>query len=137
MENAEGNAAIAEECLGGTETVLLAEDDQPTREQLRETLQQRGYRVIEACDGKDAVDKFREYREAIDLAILDVIMPKINGCDVYRVIISEKPETSVIFTSRYPFDAFDDGFLGSELNFVSKFVAPEKLLRVMRQALDG
>lgn len=137
MEISEGNAAVAEECLSGTETVLLAEDDEPTRELLRETLLQRGYRVIEACDGEEALVRFREHREEIELVILDVVMPKLNGPDVYRVVTSEKPGLSIIFTSRYPFDAFDDGFLGTELNFVSKFVAPERLLRVMRHALDG
>ena len=123
---------------GGSETVLLAEDDPPTRGLVREILQENGYRVIEALDGEDAVRQFGEHMESIELAILDVIMPKLNGREVYQRITELKPELRVVFTSGYAADAFREGERPEkDFNFLSKPVAPEALLRMIRKVLDG
>ncbi len=71
---------------GGTETILIAEDDAPVRTLMKEVLGQYGYTVIEAVDGEDAVSRFTENRDRIQLLILDFILPKINGKEVYDEI---------------------------------------------------
>ena len=68
----------------GTETILLAEDNETVRLLNRNVLQEFGYTVIEAVDGKEALQKFREHRDRISLFILDVIMPKKNGKEVFE-----------------------------------------------------
>lgn len=70
----------------GTETVLLAEDDETVKKLIRTMLEGFGYKVIEAADGEDAVNKFIENRDNIRLLILDVVMPKKNGKEVYEEI---------------------------------------------------
>ena len=86
---------------GGTETILVAEDDDATRNLNRQILEAYGYSVIEAFDGEDAVAKFKKHRERINLLFLDSIMPKKNGKEVYEEIISIKPGLKVLFTSGY------------------------------------
>jgi two-component system, cell cycle sensor histidine kinase and response regulator CckA len=88
----------------GRETILLAEDDPTSRSVSRHYLENVGYTVIEATDGEEAVKKFIEQREKIDLALIDVIMPKLNGREVYRRIKEIKPDIKVIFMSGYTAD---------------------------------
>jgi CheY-like chemotaxis protein len=123
---------------GGNETVLLAEDDAATRNLVREILQETGYRVIEAVDGQQAVEQLERHLASIQLAILDVIMPKLNGREVYQKITELKPELPVIFTSGYAADAFREGERPEQdFNFLAKPVTPEKLLGMIRKVLDG
>jgi signal transduction histidine kinase len=65
--------------VSGKETILVAEDDAALRTLAKETLSRFGYRVIEAADGEEAVRVFGEHADAIDLLLVDVIMPKLNG----------------------------------------------------------
>jgi PleD family two-component response regulator len=64
---------------GGTETILLAEDDKSVRELNTKVLEQFGYKIIAASDGDDAVNKFMENKDKINLLLLDIIMPVMNG----------------------------------------------------------
>jgi CheY-like chemotaxis protein len=86
---------------GGTETILLAEDDAAVRRITRDFLEEQGYRVIEAADGEDALARFRKHWEEIHLLVLDVIMPKMNGKEVYDEISRMRPDIKAIFTSGY------------------------------------
>ena len=86
---------------GGTETILVAEDHEGMRDMAREILESLGYRLILARDGEDAVNQFASHRDAIALVLLDVIMPKLDGIDVYEQISKGKPGVPVIFTSGY------------------------------------
>ncbi|HEY6011025.1 MAG TPA: PAS domain S-box protein, partial [Nitrospirota bacterium] len=71
---------------GGTETILVAEDDDDVRRLARVVLREYGYKLIEARDGEEAIHQFNEHRDSIDLLILDVVMPKRNGKDVLEEI---------------------------------------------------
>ncbi|MBU1163832.1 MAG: PAS domain S-box protein, partial [Proteobacteria bacterium] len=90
---------------GGTETVLVAEDDETVREIIKTILDRFGYKVIEAVDGEDAVTLFKKNK--IDLVILDVIMPKKNGKEAYDEMKDFCPEIKAIFTSGYTTEIID------------------------------
>jgi len=121
---------------GGTETILVAEDDEATRNLDRKILEAYGYRVIEAYDGEDAIAKFKEHGDRIGLLFLDSIMPKKNGKEVYEEVTRIRPGLKVLFTSGYTTETFSDletrGF-----RFIAKPILPTQLLKMIREALDG
>ncbi|MBI5749612.1 MAG: PAS domain S-box protein [Nitrospinae bacterium] len=84
---------------GGTETVLVAEDDRAVRKLTRSILERFGYKVIMVEDGEDAIEKFMENKEEIQLLLLDVIMPKKNGKEVYEEIKKINPGIKTLFLS--------------------------------------
>jgi two-component system, cell cycle sensor histidine kinase and response regulator CckA len=122
---------------GGTEIILLAEDNESVRRLNKGVLREFGYTVIEAADGEEALKKFRELRDRISLFILDVIMPKKNGREVFEEARRSNPNTKVIFTSGYPADLIQkEGVLEKGLHFLSKPSSPQALLRMVREVLD-
>jgi two-component system, cell cycle sensor histidine kinase and response regulator CckA len=86
---------------GGSECILIAEDNDDLRDAAQEILQSLGYRVIAAKDGEEAVRIFEQQAEAIDLVFLDVVMPKLNGTDAYLRMVTRKPGLPVLFTTGY------------------------------------
>jgi signal transduction histidine kinase/CheY-like chemotaxis protein len=124
--------------IGGTETILLAEDDQVVRELTRHVLEQFGYRVIEAVDGEDAVNKFMENRQVVRLLLLDVIMPRKNGREVFAKISIFQPDIKALFLSGYTADImYQKGLVEPGFNFVMKPVPVNDLLRKIRALLDS
>lgn len=123
--------------LSGHETLLLAEDDPQLRNLVKTLLEDQGYSIIEAFDGDDAITKFRQNHDAIALSIVDVIMPKKNGREVYEEITRIKAGSKILFTSGYPRDVFEKTYILQEnLDFMAKpFVAAE-LLEKIRHVLD-
>ena len=77
--------------MTGTETVLLAEDDAILRTFFRNVLTEHGYTVVVAEDGEDAIRKFMERKDEIQLCVLDMIMPKKSGKEVFEAIQKIKP----------------------------------------------
>jgi PAS domain S-box-containing protein len=123
---------------GGTETILMCEDDESVRKLTRDLLEEYGYTVIEAVDGEDAVSKFREHHDTVQLLILDLIMPKKNGKEAYDEIRMMKPDIKVIFSSGYEADIIQKrGKLVKGLTFLPKPVIPEELLANIRKVLDA
>ncbi len=122
----------------GTETILLAEDSDDVRSITREILLSHGYKVIEAIDGQDAIDKFRQAPEVIDLLLFDVIMPRKNGKEAYEVIKNLRPDVKVLFLSGYATDILTKrSMLEEEINFLPKPVTPLVLLKKVRDILDA
>jgi len=122
----------------GTESVLLAEDDPIVREMTKALLEEFGYRVFEAEDGADAVEKFLSHRDEIRMVILDVIMPKKNGKEAYVEIRSHEPGMKALFISGYTGDILSRrGILDEGLNFISKPVTQSALLQKVREVLDS
>jgi len=123
--------------LGGTETVLVAEDDAAVRDLTTSVLKDFGYQVIEAGDGEEAVAKFREHKGKIDLLLLDVIMPRMNGkiaCDEIRKM---DPGIKSLFTSGYTSNTIHkEGIIEGEVNFILKPISPKDLLNKVREVLD-
>ncbi|MDD5107731.1 MAG: ATP-binding protein [Desulfuromonadaceae bacterium] len=123
--------------LKGTETILVAEDNDNVRLLMQEVLEGHGYKVIEALDGEDAIHKYLGNREEIGLLLLDVIMPKKNGKEVYDVIRTFDPQAKILFASGYTADLISTkGILEEEMDFISKPVKPNDLLVKIRNILD-
>ncbi len=122
----------------GTETVLLAEDDDSVRALSKQVLEESGYKVIEAADGEDAVKKFVKNRKKIDVLLFDVIMPKKSGKKAYEEIAKLKPGIKALFMSGYTSGIFDGKeIVKDEINIISKPVSPGKLLSKLRQTLGN
>ncbi len=123
--------------VGGTETILLAEDDDMVRTLFRTLLEEAGYRVIEAVNGRNAVQQYMDHRNEIALVILDLIMPKKNGREAYSAMREVNPQVRVIFTSGYTADATDHLELTQHgFDFISKPARPAELLNKVREVLD-
>lgn len=119
-----------------TATVLLAEDEEDVRKLTSQVLSEAGYKVIEAVDGEDAVDKFISNRDRVDILLLDVIMPGMNGQDVYIKAKEMKPDVKALLFSGYPADFIQKKIIiNNGLNFVSKPLPPAELLKKIREAL--
>ncbi len=123
----------------GTETVLLAENDEDVRAISRMALENNGYRVIEAVDGEDAVEKFRQHREEVHLLLFDVIMPRRNGKSAYEEIARDEPSIRVIFFSGYPDGIIDREGIRSDkrMSFIPKPMSENDLISIVREVLDA
>jgi PAS domain S-box-containing protein len=123
---------------GGAETILVAEDDETVRKFITSVLTQFGYTVIQAEDGEDAVRKFMANRGAVKLLLLDIMMPKKNGKEVYDKIRIFEPGVKALFLSGYAADIMSQkGLLEKGLNFIDKPIPMNDLLRKVRAVLDG
>jgi CheY-like chemotaxis protein len=121
----------------GAGTILVGEDDPDTRLFLKTVLEDSGYTVIEAVDGRDAVEKFEKESDRIRLLMLDIIMPRQNGREAYEDIRKICPAVKTIFLSGYTGEFLDAREpLGEGLHFMEKPVAPWQLLEKVKELLD-
>ena len=118
--------------------LLLAEDDEAVRNMALSLLENFGYEVIVAVDGEDAVQKFRDNRERIQLLLFDVVMPKKNGKDAYDEIRAIEPDIKVIFASGYASDTIlQKALVDDNVILISKPYLPTNLLAKVRSVLDS
>jgi two-component system cell cycle sensor histidine kinase/response regulator CckA len=123
---------------GGSETILLVEDEAPLRKMLRETLANAGYRVLEACDGADALWKWEQDARTIDLLITDVVMPLVNGRELANRFAQIAPRMQVLYVSGYAADVIAyHGILEAGTNFIQKPFLPDALRIKVRDVLDA
>lgn len=121
----------------GNETVLIAEDDEGSRKFYRDILEEFGYKVITAEDGKEAVEMFINSQSEISLIILDVVLPKKNGREVFDEVKKIKPEIKSIFISGYTADVIHSkGILDETFLFLAKPISPIELLKKIRKVLN-
>jgi PAS domain S-box-containing protein len=133
----ENKPAKASPIAGGSETILVGEDEDDIRNFIREVLEGYGYRVIEATDGEDTIQKYKENKDDIQLLILDVIMPRKNGKIAYDEINNGTGKTKVIFVSGYSEDFIQrHGSSGEEIRFLYKPIDIDTLLNEVRRLLD-
>lgn len=105
----------------GNETILLAEDEEIVRLLTIETLEQAGYHVLAAKDGVEALELIHQSGDKIDLAVLDVVMPRVGGREVYEQIQDSHPTIRVLFSSGYSVDAIHSNFILEEgLDMIQK-----------------
>jgi PAS domain S-box-containing protein len=125
--------------LGGSETVLVVEDERDLREIITRTLNRHGYRVFQAVDGNNALQIWDEYKNDIQLLFTDVIMPGgMNGRELADKLRAEKPRLKVIYSTGYGADALGKGLrLDPELNYLQKPYLPHALARIVRKNLDA
>ena len=124
--------------LGGSETVLIVEDDDSLRKLARNALQQHGYRVLDAENGEDALRVSQEHKGQIDLLITDVVMPKMGGKEAADRLQPLYPQMKVIYMSGYTGNAIvHHGVLAPGLNFFEKPFSPKGLAHKVREVLDN
>jgi two-component system cell cycle sensor histidine kinase/response regulator CckA len=119
-------------------TVLVAENDETIRWLAKDMLEEFGYTVILAEDGEDALNKFGENRDKIQLLILDVILPKRNGNETYKEIKSMNPDIKAIFLTGHTVDVTrEKGILEEGLNIIIKPFAVNALLDKVKMVLGS
>lgn len=123
---------------GGTETILLVEDEPFLRSSVRNALSRLGYRVLEAPSAPGALELWEQYRDEIRLLLTDMVMPDgTNGKELAEKLIQENSKLKVIYTSGYSADvASKDLPLNEGVNFLSKPFEAYKLARIVRSLLD-
>jgi two-component system cell cycle sensor histidine kinase/response regulator CckA len=123
---------------GGTETILLADDHLGISDMAQSILTAKGYHVLLAHDGEEAVEVFIAHRECISLVLLDVIMPRRSGPEVYAAIKALNPNVSVIFATGYSNEtaALAD-LVARGVAILKKPYSPSLLCRRVREVLDA
>lgn len=122
----------------GSETVLLVEDDPDVRKVVEGVLQKAGYRVFSAENGADGLERFMENRDEVRLLITDVILPGLNGRELYAAVRKERPGIVTIFMSGYSSDIMDDEVMDdTATHYITKPFRPGDLLEKIREALGG
>lgn len=124
--------------VSGKETILLAEDDDALRVMTKKLLTEFGYTVITAVDGAEAVSRFAENSESIDLLLFDLIMPKKNGKEAFDEIRKIRSGIKALFYSGYtPETIQQKAILAEGIHLIAKPASPVELLRKVRSVLDG
>jgi PAS domain S-box-containing protein len=122
----------------GTETILVAEDEDIVRRVLVQLLQRSGYRVIVGNDGAEALELFLRDPDAVDLAVLDVVMPRMSGVELSQQLRNRAPGLPILFTSGYSTGVFEPGFLEEiGASIIHKPYSPAELMRRIRDAIDA
>ena len=103
----------------------------------REILERYGYKVIDAIDGEDAIDKFIKHEKDIEIILLDMVMPKKNGRQVLNEIKNMRPDIKALFISGYaPHSIHHKGILEEGIQFISKPISVDDLLKKVRDMID-
>jgi signal transduction histidine kinase/ActR/RegA family two-component response regulator len=133
-EHAEGDE---EDIVGGTETILIVEDEPTVRTLGRKVLEKLGYRVLIAQDGREAVEVYAAHQDEIDLVLLDVIMPQMSGQRAFEELRRLNPQVKIVLVTGYsPGDVTEDLVLrGAQM--VQKPYDMRTLATVVRQCLDN
>ncbi|MFH2203906.1 MAG: PAS domain S-box protein [Elusimicrobiota bacterium] len=122
----------------GTETVLLAEDNDQVRRMAARALREQGYDVLEARDGMEVLQISETHTGCIHLLLTDIIMPKLKGPELAKRLRSYRPGLKVLFLSGYAEgSATHNGLLSGDIEFLAKPYTPEVLLQTVRRILDS
>ena len=117
-------------------TILIGEDNDDVRPMIVELLQGIGYHVLEACDGEEVVAVMENLGETVDLLLLDVIMPRMNGQEALKAVRKFYPEIPCIFLSGYSDDILHQkGTLTDDCECLAKPIMPDRLIKSVRETL--
>jgi CheY-like chemotaxis protein len=123
---------------GGTETILVVDDEDPVRDLAHRTLSRAGYRVLTAVDGPQALELYRENGDDISLVILDLIMPSMGGAECLAELLKLDPGVRVLIASGYSGEVTEGEALErGARGFLGKPFQQEELLQQVRLTLDG
>jgi len=129
---------ISPASLRGSETVLLAEDEEAVRKLTRRVLEAHGYTVLTAADGQEALRVAEGHTGPIHLLLTDVVMPNMGGRQLAERLVSGRPDTNVLYLSGYTDDAIvHHGVLEPGIAFLQKPFTPQGLARKVREILDA
>ena len=121
--------------LGGSETILVAEDDQSIRDSLCDLLQDKGYKVLSAANGREGINLSRDYEGSIDLLITDVVMPEMGGTELAEALFQQRPETKILYMTGHPGNVTLQHGLDSQATFLQKPLEMEVLSRKLHSLL--
>ncbi len=122
----------------GSETILVAEDNEAVRSLLIVVLNNAGFTVLSAEDGEEALALFKEHKNDIDLLLFDVVMPRLGGREACESIRSFHPDMRVLFMSGYAPDGLNDRFeMGIKTAFIQKPYRTKQMLEKIREVLDN
>jgi two-component system, cell cycle sensor histidine kinase and response regulator CckA len=123
---------------GGTETILLVEDEDAVRSMVGKILKNKGYTVLEARQGNEAIDICERTEGSIDLMVTDVIMPHMSGRELAARLASMRPDMGVLYMSGYPDNTIvQHGVLEPGTAFLQKPFTINALEHKVREVLDG
>ena len=131
-------AVAAAPVAGGSETILIVEDEPVLRSMARDILEECGYRILEASSGREALDVWNQHAKEIDLLLTDMVMPDgISGADLVEKLLASRPRLKIVFTSGYTADAVNQEMLTrTGASFLSKPYAQAELTKTVRDCLD-
>lgn len=116
------------------ETILIVEDEAGIRGLIRRILSRQGYEILEASNGRQALDLARSHSGAIDMLLTDVVMPEMGGFDLATQLIKDRPDTKVLFISGYTgLAGFDPTQLPPGSGFLQKPFTLNALLAKVRE----
>ncbi len=122
--------------LGGTETILLVEDNSTILELTRDALVNQGYRVMAASDGNEAIRLAQEQSQKIDLLLTDLVLPDLGGESLAVRLRTVYPNLKIIISSGYATDAFSLNMDIPHIGFLAKPYTIDELIRMVRHAID-
>ncbi len=124
---------------GGTETILVVEDEAPVRNLVNQILRKAGYSVLEADSALSALKIYKQNKDKIQLLLTDMVMPDgMTGRELAEIVQFDRPDIKVIFTSGYNAEIVGKDFeLNDGLSFLQKPYQPKKLARTVRDCLDA
>jgi signal transduction histidine kinase len=136
-ERAKGRESAASGRSGGTETILLVEDESSVRRLLTHVLAKEGYQVLEASSGEEAIKIYEAHRGPVHLLLTDMVMPKMNGRELADELGRRQQGMRVIYVSGYTDDVLiRNGALGPGMYFLQKPLKPQLLIAKVREVLD-
>jgi signal transduction histidine kinase/HAMP domain-containing protein/ActR/RegA family two-component response regulator len=123
---------------GGTETILIVEDEPVLREMARDILSGYGYRIFEASSGKEALGAWLQKTDEIDLLLTDMVMPEgVSGADLARQLLVNHPRLKIVFTSGYTANEINTRMLVKmKARYLQKPYTHADLARTVRECLD-
>ncbi|HPJ34267.1 MAG TPA: PAS domain S-box protein [Spirochaetota bacterium] len=121
----------------GTEMILVVEDQEQVRKMTSMMLKHQGYSVLEASNGHEALETADNFKGVIHLVVSDVVMPGMNGRELYNELLKKRPALKALFLSGYPMEIISHhGILEEGYNFLPKPVTIEEFTRRVREILD-
>ena len=125
------------QALGGSETILVVDDEEVVRDLTMEVLSVHGYNVLSAQDGLEAIHVYKAFEHDIDLVLLDIFMPRMGGKEAYEKLKEINPDIKVLFCSGHgPNHEIYEAPRNGDLHYVSKPFKIDELVRKVRQVLN-
>ncbi len=123
--------------VGDWETILIVEDEENVRKPLMQILANRGYKVLEAADAKEAIEISQQHTGPIHLMVTDILMDGLSGVELAERLSFRRPEMRVLFATGYPAGLTEGANLGGEANLLRKPFSGRELAAKVREVLEG